>query len=206
MARTILDRFNSRYGNHRGFVRLLLAHAEHAVGRLRPYADIDFQRVQRLVFVCRGNICRSCFAEHVARLAGVGTASVGLATSNGKPAYPGALEAARTMGFDLSSHRTTRLQDFAILPTDLLVAMEIRQARELDALKLPGSPQVTLLGLWARPARPHIHDPYSLGQAYFLSCFESILQGTRELASRVPDGLSSGMSAAGSTHEAAGTA
>jgi protein-tyrosine phosphatase len=174
----------NRYGTKRGFVRGLLAQAERLAGRLRRYTAVDFGRVRRLVFVCRGNICRSSFAECVAQREGVLAASFGLSTGRGQPAYPGALAAAWGLGYDLGSHRTTRIEDFTFDANDLLIAMEVRQSRQLDAMDIPGRPQITLLGLWVHPERPHIHDPYGLDEVYFRSCFLVIEQATRELCRR----------------------
>jgi hypothetical protein len=34
--------------------------------------------------------------------------------------------------------------------------------------------QCTLLGLWAKPVMPYIHDPYGKSMAYFDNCFNLI--------------------------------
>jgi hypothetical protein len=57
---------------------------------------------------------------------------------------------------------------------DLLVVMEPRQARRISGLLPPGSCQLTLLGLWSRPPRPHIHDPHTLSEAYWERRFDVI--------------------------------
>ena len=57
---------------------------------------------------------------------------------------------------------------------DLLLAMEVRQLDRLAAdPRLAALPR-SLLGLWATPRRPHLHDPYSLSDAYMRTCFELI--------------------------------
>jgi protein-tyrosine phosphatase len=163
----------ARYGTARGLVRLLLSHAQHAGGRAWIKAP-DPAGVRRLVFVCQGNICRSAFADVLARRMGAETASFGLSTSAGDTAHPPAAEAAAELGVDLSAHRTSRVQDYEPRDGDLLLAMEVRQLARIAAdPRLSHLPR-SLLGLWARPRRPHLHDPYSLDQRYMLTCLRVI--------------------------------
>ena len=171
-----------RYATLRGLARLALADLEHAVGRLRPFSEIDFSRITRFVFVCQGNVCRSCFAEFVARREGLPTASFGLAAGTGARAFAKAVEAATAFGIDLEPHRVTSVDDFEVVPGDLLVTMEVRQARRLVSTVQDRSVQITLIGLWSRPFRPHLHDPYEHGMDYFDTCFRVLESGVRELA------------------------
>jgi protein-tyrosine phosphatase len=168
---TLYDRYiRHRYGTHRGLVRLWLAQAEALVGRLEAFRNPDWSRVARLVFVCQGNICRSAYAGLLARNAGMPAASFGLAASTGRAADPLARHVARARGLDLEGHRATDISDFQIRDDDLLLVMEVRQARKLRG-KLGLSPaQIVLLGDWATPARPHLHDPFTLSQGYFETC------------------------------------
>jgi protein-tyrosine phosphatase len=64
----------------------------------------------------------------------------------------------------------------------LILAMEIRQTRRLAAV-LAGKPaQLGLLGHWSNPRRPHIHDPHSLSDLYFRTCFSIIASAAARLA------------------------
>jgi protein-tyrosine phosphatase len=176
---------DDRYGTYRGLIRLWLAKAELAARRLRPFTTVQLERVRRVVFVCQGNICRSCFAEAQAHALGLNAASFGLATAGNAPAFPVAVATAKNFGVDLEAHRTTDLEDFQFLEGDLVLAMEIRQARSLRLLIKQQHMQVSLLGLWAKPSRPHIHDPHGLSVAYFHSCFDVIRDSVRNLAPRL---------------------
>lgn len=173
---------NDRYGTYRGLVRLWLGKAELLTGRLEPFVNIDLRAAQRLVFVCQGNICRSSFAEASARSLGLEATSFGLATSNNAPAFPLAIDTARRLGVDLSHHRTRQLEDFCFSEGDLVLAMEIRQARQLQKLLLRQSTQISLLGLWHQTRRPHIHDPHVLSPMYFETCFRIISESVHHLA------------------------
>jgi protein-tyrosine phosphatase len=190
MIMSLIDRlFHDRFATFRGWVRWLLAMIDWRVGRLQRFARINFNAVRRVVFVCQGNICRSPFGEAVARRMGLSTASFGLATSTGMPAFGRAIETAQAQGIDLTLHRVTAIEDFVFQSGDLLVVMEVRQARRLlKSRELPRGVQITLLGLWSEPLRPHLHDPFEHGSAYFEFCFRVIESGVKELARRIRSG------------------
>ena len=173
------------FGTMRGAVRLALSYAEVAQGAAgisRP----DPGEVRRLVFICHGNICRSAFADVVGRAAGLRVASFGLSTDAGKLAHPPAVEAARALGFDLSAHRATRAGDFVPESGDFLLAMETRQLRRLARDPVFSAFPRSLLGLYAKPAFPHLHDPYELDPAYMPVCLRRIERAVAKLAVAFP--------------------
>lgn len=175
----------SNFGTFRGLVRLGLSYGEVALGRSAILVP-DPDKVQRLVFVCHGNICRSAFADVAARKAGLRAASFGLSTDAGKAAHPPAVDAAAALGVDLTAHRTTRAQDFVPENGDFLLAMETRQLRRLSADPvLSGLPR-TLLGLYADPNMPHIHDPYELDPGYMSVCLQRIETAVANLGEAFP--------------------
>jgi protein-tyrosine phosphatase len=176
----------ARYGTLRGLVRLLLSRAAYASGRYAAYSSVNWRHVERLVFVCAGNICRSPYAEYRAAHARCSAMSIALRGGTGEPADPVAQSASAAAGTDLVSHRSTSVADYEPLPGDLLVAMEPWQADELVRrfANLPDV-QVTLLGLWSKPRRPHIHDPFGLGPAYFRTCFRVIDSGVAGMLARI---------------------
>lgn len=172
------------FGSRRGFIRHIRYSLLHKLGRYRAYSDIDWQSIDRLVFVCKGNICRSAFAEAVARKEGFSAVSCGIDTIENAPANAAAVRMAQGLGYDLSHHKTTTIQSLVIHKSDLLVAMEPLQAKFLER-HLGVRAHYTLLGLWANPAIPYIHDPYGLGGGYFDSCFDCIEKSTREVVKHV---------------------
>jgi protein-tyrosine phosphatase len=178
-------RVRPRFGSYRGLVRLLLANLEDALGGYRRLRQIRWDQVERIVFVCHGNICRSPYAERRAASFGLPTASFGLSAETGEPADHSALAVAARRAIELGQHRACAAEDFEIHSGDLLVAMEPRQVRTL-ARRLPLAPcQVTLLGLWSRPRRPHIHDPHRLSEAYWEQCLDVIDSAVRAIAERM---------------------
>jgi protein-tyrosine phosphatase len=178
----------SRFGTARGLVRLGLSFGEVALGQA-AIAQLDPADVRRLVFVCHGNICRSAFAEVAAQRRGLRVASFGLSTDRGRPAYPSTVDVAQDMGFDLAEHRAHRAEDFMPEPGDLLLGMETRHLRRLAADPRLAPVPRSLLGLYASPAVPHLHDPYALDPAYMPVCLARIDSAVATLAKTFPGAM-----------------
>jgi protein-tyrosine phosphatase len=185
MPDRLLLPINRRYGTYRGLARLLLSYAEVHAGDLRSLRNPKFGDVRRLVFVCQGNICRSCFAEAYAQSLGLSSSSCGLAIAGSVPAYGLAIETAARFGIDLSGHRARSAHTFDWAEGDLILAMEPRQMRRLRSVALPLNVQQSLLGLWAAPSRPHIHDPHALSSEYFRTCFQVIRNAVDRLSNAI---------------------
>lgn len=168
------------FATFRGFVRLVLGELEFVSGRLQPFVQIRPKEVRRLVFVCLGNINRSAFADVVATGLGAHTASFGLSTNTGEPAFEKAISTAPVYGYDLAAHRATNFPDYTFQPGDLLLAMEVRHVHELIRRGIPED-SIALLGHWARPHRIHIHDPHRHTDSYFRTCFAIIHSGVANL-------------------------
>lgn len=182
-----MRRLRRQFGTLRGLVRLLLAYLALGAGRLDGFRLRRPEQVRRLVFVCQGNICRSAFAAQVADRLGLANASFGLATCTGAAAPAEACGAAQGLGYDLRGHRALDWADFKVMPGDLFLAMEVRQARELqDWLGGRADVAITLLGFWCRPVWPHLHDPFTLGPDYFGRCYTRVAQAVERLAPAVP--------------------
>jgi len=169
------------FGTSRGWVRSMLGEIDFLLGRVDRHLAPDLTGVHRLVFVCLGNINRSAFADKLAASMGLAVASIGLSTTTGAPAFPTAVMTAKRFGIDLGEHRATDLSDYVYVPGDLLLVMEVRHVRRLQAASIPAE-AIALLGHWATPHRIHIHDPHTLSDAYFRSCFSVIQSAVRELA------------------------
>lgn len=173
-----------QFGSRRGFLRTYWYRFLYLLGKYRGYNEVDWQSIERLVFVCKGNICRSAYAECVAQSLGIDAVSCGLDTVENAPANRDAVLAAKKFGYDLSSHRTTPIMYLILKKTDLLVAMEPWQGNFLEE-NLTRRHHNTLLGLWAQPVLPHIQDPYGSSPAYFSKCFGYIQDSVYELAKKI---------------------
>lgn len=135
----------------------------------------------RLVFVCKGNICRSPFAEAVARHFGAEATSFGLDTRPGLPANAAAIAAGKRFGISLEAHLTRQFNPELLSPEDLVVAMEPSHVRSLSGLPIGAYRTMTLLGMWAWPPRPYLFDPYGMSDREFDRCFGVIHAATRSL-------------------------
>jgi protein-tyrosine phosphatase len=173
-----------RFGSTRGLVRLALSWPERLPGLSREKAPRG--DVRRLVFVCHGNICRSAYADVLARSLGAESASFGLSTTSGLGAHPPVAALAEAAGLSLADHRTTSLPQFHPREGDLLLAMEHRHLRRLAAdPQLRELPRL-LLGAFASPPLPHLHDPFEHEGVYMERCLARIDGAVRRLVARYP--------------------
>ena len=194
MSRTgIFARLNGwlrdNYGSRRGFVLTWWHRLRYLLGGYRSCRKVDWDSVERLVFVCKGNICRSAYAESVARSLGLEVASCGLQTIVAAPANEDAVKAARKRGVDLESHRTTPIMYLVLKKTDLLVAMEPWQVEYMKTY-LMRDHHYTLLGLWYKPVLPHIQDPYGASPEYFERCFKYIEESVHVISKKIKESAS----------------
>lgn len=138
-----------------------------------------------IVFVCRGNICRSPYAEK--RLAEywqederlgtipMKTSSVGLDTRNGKPANERATTVALTRNVDLNSHQATAADGYSLSEADLIFVMERKHLRGIVKLYRYSFRKAVFLGSLAVPEYPLvIEDPYGRPEEEFQECFSQI--------------------------------
>jgi protein-tyrosine phosphatase len=175
------------YGGKRGVLAHVRALILYTLGAYGGLDDVDWPSVRRLVFVCLGNICRSPYAEAKARSMGIASVSLGLNAENGISADPAAVKNALVRGVDLSAHRAARLDPQRLLDGDLVIVFESWQVSEVRR-KVGAQMRVKLLGIWATPKRPHIHDPYGQCDRYFQQCFSIIDKGLVELVIHMRSG------------------
>jgi len=178
------DWLSNRYGSRRGFFNTFWHKSQYLLGRYKRYINVDWSGVDRIVFVCKGNICRSAFAEAVAKSRSIESVSCGICARDGAPADPNAVAAAKKRGINLGSHRTQRVSSLTPGCNDLFVAMEPWQITYLEKL-FGTSVRCTLLGFWASQRFPHIQDPFGCTSTYFDHCFCLIEQAVGGIASEI---------------------
>lgn len=176
---------HDHYGGKRGFLCHLAATVHMRFGYFREYQTVDWSRVERFVFVCKGNICRSAYAEARAVAAGFPAASFGIAARPDASADETAINHAAARRISLSSHRTIALQAFEHQRGDLLVCMEPPQAKIVASRFAESRPQVTLLGLWAGSRRPWLFDPYGSGDAYWRICLDTVDSAIEQMLAQI---------------------
>ena len=173
-----------RYGCSQGFILTQWHRLLYFLGHYHKYRRINWSEVERLVFVCKGNICRSPFAELVARSQGLISISCGIDTVDGMPPNEKATEAATRKERDLGLHKTRTIESLTIKKGDLLVAMEPWQICEFRR-KYGNRIECTLLGLWHSPVSPFIYDPYGSTSEYFDRCFDQIEKSVYGIKSEI---------------------
>jgi len=138
-----------------------------------------------LHFLCKGNICRSAYAEWRARQWGIAANSSGVHASTGLAADATACRIAAIRGVVLTEHKTTRFDEVTLLAGDLVLAMEPWQARAVANRVRQSGAQLTLLGLWApSPVRVAI-DPYGRDAIVFQESFDVIDRALYRIAWRL---------------------
>jgi protein-tyrosine phosphatase len=175
----------NRYGSKRGLLNTIMFAFKLRFGSYRQCQGIQFNQVQRLVFICAGNICRSALAEYVAKHQGASAISFGLHTRGGDPADPRAITYAKSIGINMQPHITQVIQAYRLEPGDLLVGMEPKHLNELYALFGTQVP-ITLLGLWLHKPQAYLHDPYNTNLIYFNECERLVAIAAECLAKKLP--------------------
>jgi low molecular weight protein-tyrosine phosphatase len=141
----------------------------------------------KILFVCKGNICRSPFAEHYAKNTfqgdwGYEAESVGLEVDKSSPSPSEAVVVAREFGVSLDEHKSKRLERDMFASFDLIFTMEARHFKFLRKKYPEFRKKIFLLPLFdSEPAagfgsysRYNIEDPYGQGQQAFRLCFLKI--------------------------------
>ena len=141
------------------------------------------------LFVCKGNICRSPFAEYLARkLAVNGGAgersffSAGLEVSQPSPPAEEAVLVAESFGIQLDGHRARRIEREMMESFGMIIAMETWQFQTLKKLFPDYQNKIFLLTLFDTDetlkgegfSRYNIHDPYGQSVEEFHRCFHRV--------------------------------
>jgi protein-tyrosine phosphatase len=141
-----------------------------------------------MVFICRGNVCRSSFAEAFALTRGVPAISFGLKTDQGTIANPVGSRIALEMGVDMTRHESRMLRREDLRAGDLVLGMEPAHLDDPRLASLPPDVQVSLLGLLdPETPRPYIHDPFGASDAYFERCLAGIRSTVEHIARQLGD-------------------
>ena len=147
--------------------------------------------VQSVLFVCKGNICRSPLAEayfqSLVEMDGrrIMVRSAGLETTTGKPAHSKAKTVALQHRLSLEDHATTQVHKELLEQSDLIIVMEISQKDRIHKLYPSSKGKVVLLGRFDSGGPLEIADPYSGTSEDFLSCFQQVGRCCDVLAARL---------------------
>ena len=150
--------------------------------------------VKNILFLCYGNICRSPFAEAVAKrlLPDHEIISSGFYRPIDRQSPELIQETAKQMGFDLSAHRSSRVTRAQIEAADLILVMDhdnwLRLSKEFPKARA----RTTCLGLYADPPSVEIDDPYGGDEAETRHALTQIRSGVERLAKALTEGPATG--------------
>lgn len=178
---TELTEVANYFGSKKGLLRFYAYELLRILGLYSKYRKVNFAQVKRLVFICQGNICRSPLGEAVARHYNIPATSFGLDTRGGDPADPRAINWAKTNGYNLSEHKTRRIDQYVPIAGDLLIGMEPKHIREIKRRFGKQPIQITLIGLWLDSPLAYLHDPYNTNNTYFNRCEYRVAKATDTL-------------------------
>ncbi len=140
-------------------------------------------KINNILFVCTGNICRSPFAEGLLRnalaakgLKGIEADSAGLLALPGNSATSLAQRVAFEFGVDLSGHRAKSLSEELQAGCDLILVMEKSHEKAVLAAFPKATGKVLLLRHFGRygSRRRGIADPYGFQYEAYRFCFLDI--------------------------------
>jgi protein-tyrosine-phosphatase len=126
------------------------------IGRLRR------RKIDRVLFLCHGNICRSPLAAALAarQFPNAAFLSAGFYPATGRSSPDFVLSAAGKLGVDLVAHRSQLVSAQLINEAGLVVIMDVRN-RELLKIEFPHALEKTVfLGMLLPQPKLEIKDPY----------------------------------------------
>ncbi|UCD71754.1 MAG: low molecular weight protein arginine phosphatase [Syntrophobacterales bacterium] len=146
-------------------------------------AEKPTETIERILFVCTGNICRSPMAEGlmIERLRHEGeqaqsVSSAGIFANPGNIPDPFAVQVAREEGVDISRHRARMVNSDNLSWADIVLVMESGQRGFISMAFPHQSAKVVLLGNFSRSqgGGGEIADPYGSSLDVYRTCFEEI--------------------------------
>lgn len=158
-----------------------------AAGPLR-HPSAPAPRCRSPLFVCQGNICRSPFAEHLARAIAerrgyrdFRASSAGLRAPEPWGSPETAVAAAREFGVRLEDHAARQLTGELVAVHDAIVVMEAGQVHAVRRAFPEAAPRIVLLpsfdtdrGTLSHYQRYHIADPFGGDLSTFVACYARI--------------------------------
>jgi protein-tyrosine-phosphatase/predicted ATP-grasp superfamily ATP-dependent carboligase len=164
---------------------------------LRRRAIRAVLHARTFLFICKGNVCRSPFAELVARdLFGehVDVISAGYLDLPPRNCPEYAVAAASSMGLDLSTHVSRPLRDVDISRADVAFVFDLEDVVELAARYPSLRHRFHLLGALDPPAPLFIPDPWDSGEDNMRATYRRIAKAVQSLCPHRPISGPGGMS------------
>jgi protein-tyrosine-phosphatase len=167
-----------------------------------PWRAWQRRRMRRLLtnrpailLVCKGNICRSPFAELYLRraliargLRQIAVASAGFFPEVGRPSPIEACVAAREFGVELDAHRSIRISADLVARSGAILCMDTEDANALrSAFPAAASKSLLLGALGPHVPKAMIPDPWGYPVEVFSACYRLIVSSLDVVISSVSD-------------------
>ena len=149
------------------------------------------RRARRVLFVCKGNICRSPFAHHLAERVSpshLAIASCGYHPEPGRRCPAEAVRVADEMGIDLRPHRSQVLSVRMLHDADVIFVFDQDNYLALRDGHAWALPKVHFLGVLGDRHPAVIRDPDGGSAADFRVVYEAIRQSVTSAFSALPRG------------------
>jgi protein-tyrosine-phosphatase/peptidoglycan/xylan/chitin deacetylase (PgdA/CDA1 family) len=170
---------------HKDIMKRLAWRLFFALGRYDSLKNLRAERIGRFVFVCRGNICRSPYAEAAAKSHGISAISCGVDVRRSVPAESVAVRAAFLSGKNLTAHMSRSISEIPFNSSDCFVVMDPSNLPIARVVADSVGCQITLIGLWRKSAQPEIMDPYNSPMQVYRQCFHEIDESLTGLATLI---------------------
>jgi protein-tyrosine phosphatase len=148
--------------------------------------------ISKIVFLCKGNICRSAFAECLMKAETQGKAlrieSCGIDVNMRMPAPLEAKATAKKFGLDLDDHMSKGLESCGLENADLILVMEFQQYRRLVEIFPHKKESIKLLREFApfpENLLCNINDPFGQSEVTFEKCFGQIKRSILTITARL---------------------
>ncbi len=132
---------------------------------------------KNILFVCKGNICRSPFAEHYFRTflpEEIHTLSCGYIEQNGRESPPEALRTAKKFGVDLSNHRAHQITEEMVRKADLIIIFDETNFRILVKRYRKYKNKIWFLAEICPDIPIYIEDPFRKDNETFAKVYSTI--------------------------------
>jgi predicted ATP-grasp superfamily ATP-dependent carboligase/protein-tyrosine-phosphatase len=141
-----------------------------------------FGHAKSVLFVCKGNICRSPFAERYAAklFPHLKISSVGFLEQTGRPSPENGRHAAKRFGIDLKSHGAQLIQESLIRDSDLVFVFDEENEAHIRKHYPEAIAKTYYVGLLT-DGPVTITDPFGGSMDDFMKCYERISQAINHL-------------------------
>lgn len=162
-------------------VRRIVRNVKDSIRYRLLKSDFEHGKRRHVIFVCKGNICRSAFAEHYLRQQVVDGSivieSCGIDVDQGMFSPPEAISAAKEFDVNLEQHHSKGIGFCNMQCADFIFSMELQQHLQLISMFPEKKQQIRLMSDFAPfPDRlfSNIDDPFGAGLDEFRLCFRRL--------------------------------